>query len=83
MNPANKERYMYILGGFVVGLAIAIVGCLVFYPVPVGNKDIVNVSLGALLGMAVNVVGYYFGSSKSSADKNDLLANNAPKPPTP
>ena len=81
MNPINKERFMYILGGFVVGCAVIVVGFLVFYPLPQGNHDIVNISLGTLLGMAVNVVGYFFGSSKSSADKNEMLAkNNAPLP---
>ena len=73
MNPITKERYMYILGGFVVGFAVAVVVALVFYPVPDPNRDIVNVSLGTLLGMAVTVVSYFFGSSKSSADKTEML----------
>jgi len=68
-----KEIYMYVLGGFVVGVSAVIIAMLVFYPLPEVNKDIVNVALGALLGQAVTVVSYFFGSSKSSADKNEML----------
>jgi multisubunit Na+/H+ antiporter MnhB subunit len=64
---------MYILGGFVVGCAAGVVILLVFRPVPLENKDIVNIALGTLLGMAVTVVGYFYGSSKSSSDKNEML----------
>ena len=73
MDSKTKERFMYILGGFVVGCAVAVVVLLVFLPLPIDNKDIVNISLGTLLGMAVNVVGYFFGSSKSSADKTEMM----------
>jgi D-alanyl-lipoteichoic acid acyltransferase DltB (MBOAT superfamily) len=79
MNPTSKERFMYIIGGFVIGCAVAIIALLVFYQLPETNKDIVNISLGTLLGMAVNVVGFFFGSSKSSQDKTDLMAKAAEK----
>jgi multisubunit Na+/H+ antiporter MnhB subunit len=76
-----KEIYMYVLGGFVVGISAMIVAMLVFYPLPETNKDIVNIALGALLGQGVTVISYFFGSSKSSADKNELLSaqNNQAK----
>jgi multisubunit Na+/H+ antiporter MnhB subunit len=76
MNPRIKEIYMYLLGGFVVGASSAIVCLLVFIPLPQDNKDIVNIALGTILGMAVTVVSYFFGSSKSSSDKNELLKGN-------
>lgn len=73
MNPKTKELYMYILGGFIVGVGAMIVVLLIFYKLPDTNKDIVNIALGTVLGMAVTVVSYFFGSSKSSADKTELL----------
>jgi len=79
MNPVSKERFMYIIGGFVIGCAVAIVALLVFVQLPETNKDIVNISLGTLLGMAVTVVSYFFGSSKSSADKSEAMAKTADK----
>ncbi|MHB1050997.1 MAG: hypothetical protein ACYC09_13030 [Bacteroidota bacterium] len=74
MNPINKERFMYFLGGGIVSLSFIILVLLVFNPLPSENKDIVNIALGTFLGMAVTVVGYFFGSSKSSSDKNAMLA---------
>lgn len=73
---------MYLLGAFVVGAAFATVIMLITHPVPSENRDIVNVSLGTILGMAVMVVGYFYGSSKSSADKTELMkpADNTPAP---
>ena len=73
MRDGIKELYMYLLGAFVVGFSVSAVIMLISHAVPTDNRDIVNVSLGTLLGMAVNVVGYFFGSSKSSADKTILL----------
>ena len=64
---------MYILGAFIVGVCAGVLTLLIFYPLPEVNKDIVNIAFGAILGMAVTVVSFFFGSSKSSSDKNDLL----------
>ena len=75
MKEAIKEAYMYILGAFVVGCTVMAVIMLITQTVPVTNHDIVVMALGQLLGLAGLVVGYFFGSSKSSADKNQLLAN--------
>lgn len=68
-----KEIYMYLLGAFIVCCAVITVLVLVFYQVPENNRDMVNISLGTILGMSVNVVGYFFGSSKSSADKTEHI----------
>lgn len=37
-------------------------------------RDIVVYILGALTTMATQIISYYFGSSKGSADKNEALA---------
>lgn len=68
-----KEIFMYVLGAFIVGCSVTIVGLLIFNPLPVQNHDIVNIAIGTLLGMAFSVVSYFYGSSKGSSDKNDLL----------
>lgn len=68
-----KEIYMYLLGAFVVGVSGIILYTMIYHPLPEFNKDIVNIALGALLTMAGTVVNYFFGSSKSSADKNEML----------
>ena len=46
------------------------------HQIPESNHRIVDTVLGFLLGTIVSgIVGYYFGSSQSSADKTDILAN--------
>ena len=52
MGEGIKEVYMYLLGAFVVGFSVSAVIMLITHPVPSDNRDIVNVSLGTLLGMA-------------------------------
>ena len=75
MNPKGKEIYMYILGAVVVLICFAIMIMLIIKPVPVESKDAVMLGLGTLFGMAVTVVGYFFGSSKSSSDKDKVLGD--------
>ncbi len=41
---------------------------LLFYPIPLSNKDAVMLSSGIVLGVVVSVAAYYFGSSKDKSD---------------
>ena len=83
MQDTTKERFMYFLGGFVVACAAIVVGMTLILKLPQdsGTLAIISMAIGQLLGMAVTVVGYFFGSSKSSADKNALLSNSEPSKP--
>lgn len=77
-----KEVFMAIFAIVVVACGISMVSALIFHSVPPENKDIVNISLGTVLAGWLQVVNYYFGSSKSSADKTALLGNaQTPTPP--
>ena len=71
-----KEVFMAFFAVVVVAVGIGMVAALIVHAVPSENKDIINVSLGTVLAMCLSVVNYYFGSSKSSADKTALLLNN-------
>jgi len=68
-----KEIFMYVLGAFVVGCAVTIITMLFFYSVPQSNHDAIMLAIGAALGWAGSVVSYFYGSSKGSSDKTDLL----------
>lgn len=74
-----KEIYMYLLGAFIVGASAMVIVLLISKALPDNNKDVVNIALGTMLGMAGNVVNYFYGSSKSSAEKTELL-NEKQKP---
>lgn len=73
MQNTTKEIYMYVLAGFIVGCVFALLYFLVFNAIPQENKDILNIVIGAILGAFVTVISYFFGSSKGSADKNEML----------
>jgi hypothetical protein len=68
-----KDIYMYVLGALVVLGAVATNGLLILYPIPNTNHDVVLGGINQLYVLAAMVVGYFYGSSKSSADKTQLL----------
>lgn len=68
-----KNLFMYIFAYLVILLLFVFVGILLFKPIILDNKEIIYTSFGLLLGWGTSIVGYYFGSSKSSADKTDIL----------
>ena len=71
-----KDIAMYILGALIVVGFFALLGILIFNPVPQGNNDVLNLAIGALITGFATVIGYFYGSSAGSAAKNDLLLKN-------
>jgi archaellum biogenesis protein FlaJ (TadC family) len=69
-----KDIYQYALGALIV-LLFATILILAFL---IEQKDnaVMNTLVGAFASCVVMVVSYFFGSSKGSADKNDLLKTN-------
>ena len=62
-----KEIYMYVLGALVV---IGFFGIVIFKVIE--GQD-VQLEIGALIAAFGTVVGYFYGSSKSSSEKTKLL----------
>lgn len=52
----------------VVWLGFGYLFTLLFYSIPLNNKDAVMLSSGIVLGVVVSVAAYYFGSSKDKSD---------------
>ena len=66
----TRDIFFYALGALiVVGFFIVLV--VLMYTSK--SSESVNMTLGALLAAFGTVVGYFYGSSKGSADKNDLI----------
>lgn len=68
-----KDIPMLVLAGTIVVGFFTLLYLLVYQSIPAENKDILNIVVGALIASFTAVVGYYFGSSKGSSDKNDIL----------
>jgi len=69
----SKDLFQYILGGLIVAGFFLLLYLLVGSEVPEINKDLLNLVVGALIGSFSTVVGYFYGSSKGSADKNEMI----------
>ena len=75
-----KDTYQYVLGALVVAGFFVLLYLLVSKTVPLENKDLLNLVVGALIGSFASVVGYFFGSSAGSAKKDEIIANQASTP---
>ncbi len=69
------------LAAAALGLAAFSLHSLTTNEVPASNRDALMVALGVILGLSKDVYGFFFGSSKGSEDKTDLLTT--PSEPRP
>ena len=69
----SKTIFQYVLAAIIVMGIFALLGILIKTAVPEINKDLLNIVIGSLLTAFSVVVGYFFGSSLGSAEKNEML----------
>ena len=72
----KKDVNLYILAWVVVGGFFILTGMLMLIPELAGrtNNAMVNILFGGLVSGFATVLGYFFGSSKGSTDKTQLLS---------
>ena len=68
-----EKLYMAILALVIIIATFYLGDRLLTSTIPLENRDILNVALGMILGLSGTVVGYYFGRSKSSSDKQKII----------
>tara|TARA_R110000787_G_scaffold175266_8_gene287767 strand:+ start:1055 stop:1564 length:510 start_codon:yes stop_codon:yes gene_type:complete len=69
------KNFIYYLSIGVFSFAVLVVILLFFKEIPDKNRDVVNFILGVLIGTGLTgIFNYFFGSSKGSKDKADLLS---------
>ena len=69
-----SKRYVYYLATFWSIVAVVYIFLITFISIPEANVRFADTTLGFLLGTIVaTIINYFFGSSKSSSDKNQLL----------
>jgi len=66
-----KDVYQYALGALIVLAFVGILGIMIFKGVQ--DNPVLNTMVGAFASAVVMVVTYFFGSSKGSSDKNEML----------
>jgi hypothetical protein len=73
----GKMDWMMKVVGMVGLLAfLFMLGALVFLQIPEDNRDIFIHAVGMVEGVIVSIFGYYYGSSRSSAEKTKLLSTS-------
>ncbi len=72
-----------ILAVFLVVSVVSITFLVILHP-PASDNQLAQVLVGALVttGLAA-IIGFYFGSSSSSKDKDDTISSMVIKQPTP
>lgn len=73
-----KQIFQYTLAAVVIVGTFWLFYLLLIHTVPEGNRDALLVVLGVLTGAFASIVNYFFGSSKGSADKTEIM-NGGPK----
>lgn len=74
MDKDLKDKFQYGLGAVIVLGFFLLLGGLLFFAVPAENVSAFNIMLGILSGGVGTVVGYFYGSSKGSSEKNEIIA---------
>lgn len=70
-NDVFIRRFPMLLAGSVLILAGIILVGMLFMEIPDANRDIINISLGSLLGSGVvSVINFFFGSSYEDKHKD-------------
>lgn len=67
------KNQIHILATAVTLGFFGLLSYMIKYNVPDANKDMLNIMLGSLGTAWVSIVGFYFGSSKGSDDKNKII----------
>jgi hypothetical protein len=75
MKTLWQQIFQYTLGALVAIGLYWVTYLLIMQAAPESNKDALLILLGVLAAAFANVVGYFYGSSKGSADKNEMLKN--------
>jgi len=78
-NWLNKQDIRVILALTWSGFSMLYLVGITFTEIPKQNMRVVDTVLGFVLGTIVaTIIAYFFGSSKGSADKNDMINGKTP-----
>jgi hypothetical protein len=81
MNKKLKEIYMYILGAIIALGVFVLIGMLVVVVLKHPESPLLPVltmAVGSLITAFGTIVNFFYGSSKSSSEKTDIIAKSGP-----
>jgi hypothetical protein len=74
---ATGDNAPKVLAGVIVTGFFATLSCVAFLEIPVSSQQPVNILLGSLTALLIQVGNYYFGSSAGSKEKTKHLASKS------
>lgn len=73
MKELWKQIFQYALAALIGAALIVVIILLIQHTIPAENKDVLLVVVGVLASAFTAVVSYFFGSSKGSQAKDEML----------
>lgn len=67
------DAMQFFVGITVMGIFFILIQALIYRDIPPNNKEMFNHAIGLVEGAVMLVVGFYYGSSKGSAKKDEAL----------
>jgi hypothetical protein len=83
MHKHIREFGMYALGILTVVSFFLVLVYTFKIEIPQNNRDVVMIMIGVLCASYKDVTGYFYGGSKGSADKTELMKNMIESQPKP
>jgi uncharacterized membrane protein len=74
VNKKIKDIFQYVLGTIIVVGFFTLLIVLVYKEIPIKNNDLLNLVVGSLIGSFTTIVGYFFGSSSGSVNKDETIS---------
>lgn len=75
----SKAEERSILSFLMMVIVMAILMGIFAVEIPDNNKDMAYLVVGGLMGSFTTIIAFWFGSSKGSSDKTDII-NQSQKP---
>ena len=72
-----KEIVQYLFSAMILICTLVWFASLFWFTIPEGNKELVMTAAGVFLGSGwTQILNWWFGSSKGSQDKNEIIKGN-------
>lgn len=79
MKKQTKELFMYIFAAVIMAFLFGFLILIAVQAIPPENEKLVYTSAGVAFGWGSAIVFFFFGSSKSSSDKTEMMNDNVQK----
>lgn len=74
----SKFLFQIIASCVIWGITASLLYMEFFVIIPEGNERLLDSSTGAFITMSVMAATFWFGTSKGSTDKNEMVYNSTP-----